>query len=117
MKSFMKKGFLQKIIIAIVVVIILSNFIMPTISKAEDVDMDEVGGVLFSPIQYLLLGIGDTLLWVANTCAYGEEVDPIITLSESWSAFSITNIALSIITRRYMVCRYGNGNSNRIFRF
>lgn len=98
MKSFTKKGFLQKIITTIVIVLLLTNFIVPTISTA-DVDADEVGGVLFSPIQYLALGIGDTLLWLANTCAYGEEVDPILTLSESWNAFSITKIALSILSR------------------
>lgn len=98
MKSFTKKTFLQKIIITVLVALLLSNFIVPAISRA-DVDMDEVGGVLFTPIQHLVLGIGDTLLWLANTCAYGEEVDPIMTLSESWNAFSITKNAFAIISR------------------
>lgn len=114
MKSFTKKSFLQKIIITLLVILILSNFIMPTISKAEeDVDMDEVGGVLFSPIQFLVLGIGDTLLWIANTCAYGEEVDPIMTLSESWNAFSITNVALGLLSRRNMDDDYNKCNISR----
>ena len=72
MKNFSKKSILQKTIIAIVVTLLLTNFMAPTIILAEDeIDMDEVGGVLFSPIQFLVLGIGDTLLWLANTCAYG----------------------------------------------
>ena len=99
MKNFSKKSILQKTIIAIVVALLLTNFMAPTIILAEDeIDMDEVGGVLFSPIQFLVLGIGDTLLWLANTCAYGEEVDPIMTLSESWSAWSITESALLIMS-------------------
>ena len=100
MKNFTKKSILQKTIIAILVVLLLTNFIAPTIILADDddVDMDEVGGVLFSPIQFLVLGIGDTLLWIANTCAYGEEVDPIMTLSESWSAWSITKDLLLLIS-------------------
>lgn len=119
MKIFTRKDILQKKkviqkVILILVFLILFNFMSPTIVKA--VDADEVGGVLFSPIQFLVLGIGDTLMWLANSCAYGEEVDPILTLSESWSAFSITNIALAIITRTYRISNYINIYYSRAIR-
>lgn len=113
MKSFTKKSFLQKIIITILVALLLSNLIVPTISKAET-DSDEIGGVLFSPIQFLTLALGDTLLLVANSCAYGELVDPIMTLSESWNAFSISRVALSIISRTNRNGSSININSIRI---
>lgn len=87
MKNFTKKSILQKTIIAILVALLLSNFIMPTVILADTTEENEslkdVGGVLFKPIQYLVTGLGDTIMWLANTCAFGTSVDPILTLSTS----------------------------------
>lgn len=85
MKNFTKRSLLQKISITILATILILNFIMPNIILAKDEDEDEsgIGGVLFKPIQYLVIGLGDTAMWLVNTCAYGEEVDPILTLSTS----------------------------------
>lgn len=86
MKKITQKSILQKIIISILSIMLLFNFILPTIIYAEEDQnetLKEVGGVLFKPIQYLVLGLGDTAMWIVNTCAYGEEVDPILSLSTS----------------------------------
>lgn len=85
MKNFTKRSLLQKISITILATILILNFIMPNIILAKDEDEDEsgIGGVLFKPIQHLVIGLGDTAMWLVNTCAYGEEVDPILTLSTS----------------------------------
>lgn len=83
MKNFTKRSLLQKISITILATILILNFIMPNIILAKDEDESGIGGVLFKPIQYLVIGLGDTAMWLVNTCAYGEEVDPILTLSTS----------------------------------
>lgn len=86
MKNFSKKSILQKTIIAILVALLLFNFISPTVIAADsddNEDLKDVGGVLFRPIQYFTLGISDTLMYLANVCAYGWEVDPILTLNTS----------------------------------
>lgn len=83
MKNFTKRSLLQKIIITILATLVILNFIMPNIILAKDEDESGIGGVLFKPIQYLVLGLGDTAMWLVNTCAYGEEIDPILTLSTS----------------------------------
>ena len=86
MKKNTQKSILQKITISILSIMLLFNFILPTIIYAEEDQnetLKEVGGVLFKPIQYLVLGLGDTAMWIVNTCAYGEEVDPILSLSTS----------------------------------
>lgn len=82
MKKFTEKGLLQKTIISLLTALLLFNFIMPNFVLAKDDEMG-VGGVLFVPIQYLVTGLSDTVMWLVNTCAFGEEVDPIITLSTS----------------------------------
>ena len=83
MKNFTKRSLLQKIIITVLATLLILNFIMPNIILAKDEDESGIGGVLFKPIQYLVLGLGDTAMWLVNTCAYGEEIDPILTLSTS----------------------------------
>lgn len=83
MKNFTKRRLLQKISITVLATLLILNFIMPNIILAKDEDESGVGGVLFRPIQYLVLGLGDTAMWLVNTCAYGEEIDPILTLSTS----------------------------------
>lgn len=73
MKSFAKKGFLQKIIITVVVALLLSNFIVPTYSHAD------WGGVLISPVVDLLCSIGDAVINLLQRCMTGtfgsKEVD------------------------------------------
>lgn len=66
MKSFAKKGFLQKIIITIVAVLMLSNFIVPTYSHAD------WGGVLISPVVDLLCSIGDGVINLLQKCMTGN---------------------------------------------
>lgn len=83
MKNFTKRRLLQKITITILAAVLILNFIMPNIILAKDEDESGIGGVLFKPIQYLVLGLGDTAMWLVNTCAYGDEIDPILTLSTS----------------------------------
>lgn len=64
MKFLTEKGIVHKLIIAIVIVL-LFNFMAPTISSAG------IGGILFEPIQSLLLVIADGIMslsqsWVFN---------------------------------------------------
>lgn len=113
MKKFTKKGILQKTIIAILVAILISNFIVPTLVRAEDETDDEdtlneVGGVLFKPIQFLSLGIGDTLMYLANACAYGVDIDPILTLSTSTKTFfERIGLAVQVVSNNYIALQTG----------
>lgn len=62
MKMLKSKKFLQKMIIALVFLIIF-NFIYPNYSRAEWTG----GGTLFTPIQELLCGIGDGIINVLQS--------------------------------------------------
>lgn len=84
MKIFTKKGIVQKIII-VLVALILFNFIVPNISRAAD----DYGGVLFAPIQFLVLALGDTVMDILGTSLYGNS-DPVITISTSTTWQTIT---------------------------
>ena len=75
MKKYTKKGFMQKIIISILLVFMVSAIITPTISRADD-----FGGVLFSPIRDLLTALGDIGMKISNT-AVGKIDEPSV-LSE-----------------------------------
>lgn len=66
MKNFTKKSILQKTIIAILVALLLSNFIVPTYSHAD------VGGVLLSPIVDLLCSVGDAVINLLQVCMTGS---------------------------------------------
>lgn len=66
MKNFTKKSILQKIIITMLTVLLLMNFIIPNVSKAE---AKEVGGVLLKPVTELLIVAGDAIMYIANVCA------------------------------------------------
>lgn len=93
MRIFTKKSIVQKIIIAIVAILIF-NFIAPNISKAVTPE-DAFGGVLFGPIQTLLLGLGDVGMYLSSlVVGEGFRTDNILTLStsnETWyeTAFKI----------------------------
>lgn len=91
MKIFTKKGVVQKIIIVLVAVL-LFNFIVPNISRAED----DYGGVLFAPIQFLVLAIGDTAMDILGTALYGNS-DPVITISTSTTWKTITKWLSTIL--------------------
>ncbi len=69
MKIFTQKSITQKIIIAIIFVI-LFNFIMPNISFA-DTDGSGVAGKLFKPVKEFLLGISDAVMWGMNKLICG----------------------------------------------
>lgn len=62
MNKFTKKGIAYKIIISLLIVITLVNVISPTVSHAAK----SIYGVLFDPIQALLLGIGDAVMGIVN---------------------------------------------------
>lgn len=66
MKNRTKKNILQKIIIAILTILLLSNIIMPTYSHAD------VGGVLLSPIVDLLCTVGDAVINLLQKCMTGN---------------------------------------------
>ena len=66
MKNFTKKSILQKKIIAILVALLLSNFIVPTYSHAD------AGGVLLSPIVDLLCSVGDAVINLLQVAMTGE---------------------------------------------
>ena len=69
MKLLAKKGIVQKIIIAILIVM-SCNFIMPTVSSAFD-----VGGLLLEPVTDLVTTIGDTILSALQNFLYNGEWD------------------------------------------
>lgn len=76
MNLFTQKNILQKIIISILVVILLFEFIAPNISRAAD-----YGGVLFSPIQKVVLTIGDATMWLVGKTIGGQDGENMIYLS------------------------------------
>ena len=80
MKIFTKKNVVQKIIIAILIVLSF-NFIMPTYSSA--INWSSAGGVLISPLVDLVCSLGDiviNLLERAMTGAFGSSAE-----SMNWS--------------------------------
>ena len=76
MNLFTQKNILQKIIISILVVILLFEFIAPNISRAAD-----YGGVLFSPVQKLVLTVGDATMYLLGKTIGGQDGDNMIYLS------------------------------------
>lgn len=73
MKIFTKNAIIKKILIALVTVIMISNFIMPNYVCAEDDEEEnEPGGKLFTPITELILGIADRVLATVQDIFVGE---------------------------------------------
>ena len=68
MKIITNNGFLQKTIIAVLIVLCF-NFIIPTYSHA---DANNHGGVLFDPISDVLCSIGDAVVNLLQKCMTGE---------------------------------------------
>jgi len=66
MKNFAKKGILQKTIIAIIIALLLFNFIVPTYSHAD------WGGVLMDPITDFICTIGDAVINILQKCMTGN---------------------------------------------
>ena len=58
MNNLKNKTIKQKMILALTIVVILLNFIMPTYSHAKF----DWGGTLFSPIQSFICGLGDAVI-------------------------------------------------------
>lgn len=71
MKLFTQKGTVHKIIIAIVIVL-LFNFISPTISSASAAGT--AGGILFEPIKDLLLVVSDGIINVTQQMLFGIDM-------------------------------------------
>ena len=61
MKKITNNNILKKSIISLLLVIVLANVICVPISRADTY------GTLFSPIQSFLIGLGDALMYVANS--------------------------------------------------
>ncbi len=66
MKLFTNKGFIKKIIIAILLVMSF-NFVSPTISQAS------FGGALFEPISQLIVGVSDSIIMLLQYLFTGDE--------------------------------------------
>lgn len=106
MKKIAKKSILQKTIISILSVILVINFIFPTAVQAD------FGGVLYTPIQSLLIGLGDCVMWVLN-CTVGYSGPAVLYLSEEMTIgdivleiSTVTNPILSVYRNTDRICEY-----------
>lgn len=79
MNLFTQKNILQKIIISILVVILLFEFITPNVSRAES-KVEAAAGVLFIPIQKLVVGLGDAIMHITGNLMTGKQGDSVIHL-------------------------------------
>ena len=86
MKKFMSKNTIQKIVIAIIIVLSF-NFIMPSYSQAD------WGGVLMGPVIDLFAGLGDAVLSALQYFFYNGNVS--VLNAGSGAAGSAANIVLS----------------------
>lgn len=77
MNLFTPKNILQKIIISILVVILLFEFITPNISRASK---EGFAGVLFTPVQQLVAGLGDSIMHIMGQLVAGQQGDSILHL-------------------------------------
>lgn len=94
MNLFTQKNILQKIIISILVVILLFEFIAPNISRAAD-----YGGVLFSPVQKLVLFAGDSIMHLIDNTIGGQDGEDMIYLStEGHVGRAILSIVAGAVT-------------------
>lgn len=66
MKKLINKNFIQKTVIAILIVLSF-NFVVPTFSRAD------FGGILFNPITDLIMGIGDSIVAGLQAIMMGTE--------------------------------------------
>ena len=77
MNLFTQKNILQKIIISILVVILLFEFITPNISRASK---EGFAGVLFTPVQQLVAGLGDSIMHIMGQLVAGQQGDSVLHL-------------------------------------
>ena len=77
MNLFTQKNILQKIIISILVVILLFEFIAPNISRASK---EGFAGVLFTPVQQLVAGLGDSIMHIMGQLVAGQQGDSVLHL-------------------------------------
>ena len=66
MRFFAKNAIMKKILIALITVVMLSNFIMPNYVHAEN------GGKLFTPITEFIVGISDRIMATLEAIFVGE---------------------------------------------
>lgn len=98
MELLTNKNFTQKIIIALVFVI-LFNFVSPQISFGS------IGGVLFEPIKDLTLTIADGVVYIIQKIIFGMDASLIkLKYDKDWKA------TLARSSRR--TCRWSNSGSH-----
>lgn len=66
-----KNKLLQKILLVTLTTLIVFNFIMPTVVRADD--DEDIGGGLFTPIQSLLVGLGDSIMRLMQIAFTGSD--------------------------------------------
>ena len=71
MKKNRIKGFLQKSILILPIVIIL-NFTVPNYSQASLIGSTNVGGVLITSVVDILCTLGDSIINIVQVCMTGE---------------------------------------------
>lgn len=81
MKLFTNKNITQKIIIAVLIVI-LCNFIFPTYSRAD------IGGMLFDPMADLVCSIADVVLSALQVFFYEDNSTMANIMSSLSNAFA-----------------------------
>lgn len=77
MNTFLKNGWIQKLIIAIVIVL-LFNFIYPNYAQAS-----WAGGTLLNPIKQLILFLGDSALALQQYAIMGDS-EVIVQYGDDW---------------------------------
>ncbi len=71
MKSL--KNIIKKVSLIMIIFVMLTNFIMPNIVRADDSEESEAGGKLFTPITELVLGISDRILATMQEVFIGDK--------------------------------------------
>ena len=87
MKNKFKNKLKQKIFIAILVTVTFMQTIFPNIVNASDV-MEKVGGILFEPIQQLVVGLGDSIMSLMQWAFMGDKTVVI----KEYKGYDETNI-------------------------
>ena len=87
MKNKFKNKLKQKIFIAILVTVTFMQTIFPNIVNATDT-LEKVGGILFEPIQQLVVGLGDSIMSLMQWAFMGDKTVVI----KEYKGYDETNI-------------------------
>lgn len=96
MKLFTTKNIVQKIMI-ILVLLLLFNFIYPNYAHAAS-----FGGVLWDPVQSLVVGLGDAIVSIMQNLLLGIDLSRVTISKPRWMVLNSTGMVS------------GNCNSSRI---